>query len=481
MRLQQALQAQSEGNLPLAEALYRALIADNVKHSQPYFKLGLICAQSDRHGEAERLWKKALSIDPGSLEPAMSLAAQHAQFGRIEQATRAYLRILAGRPQNVPARYLLANLLKAQGKFEEATAHYQQIMRLQPDYTQAHFTFSGIHKYREPDDPHLQEMLRLLGTENLSNENRTQLAFAVSKAFEDLQDHEQAFEYLEMGNRLRRESFHYTIESDAELIHNIISTFNVDDLSRLRVSAEPSNRPIFIVGMVRSGTSLVEKILASHPDVYGAGELDYAYSLGAKLFLDSSNHYQFKPLGAYPASLFEAMGRDYLAKLAILNDQAERVVDKMPFNMLMLGLIRIALPNAKIIHCVRDARDTCLSIYRQNFTTGNYRFAYDLKAVGQFHNLYRKLMRHWHRVFPDAIYDISYESLTRNPEPEIRQLLSACDLEWHESCLRFDKSPGIVNTASFYQVRQPMYTSSVSLWQKYEKHLEPLFDVLEEF
>lgn len=479
-RLQQALQAQSQGNAAFAESTYRALIAEKVRVPQPYSNLALICAQSDRHEEAHRLWRMALSIDPDSLEAALGRAGHFERMDRVKEAMEAYKGILARRPGYIPAKYLLANLYKARGEFDTAIEYYRQILAARPDYTQAHFTYSGIHKYRDRNDPHIQVMLQLMQAD-LPEENRTQLAFALSKAYEDVGDYEQAFKCLETGNRLRHQSFSYTIDSDAELIDNIIRTFNRDDLSRVRVQAEMSVRPIFIVGMVRSGTSLVEKILASHPDVYGAGELDYIYSLGTQLFLDPSNHYQFKPLPAYPPARFETLGRVYLAKIGALNDQAGRVVDKMPFNMMMVGLIRLALPNAKIVHCVRDARDTCLSIYRQNFTTGNYRFAYDLKSVGQFHNLYRRLMRHWHEVFPGALYDISYESLTQNPEAEIRKLLSACDLEWRDECLHFDTSPGLVKTASFYQVRQPVYTSSVKLWQKYENYLGPLFAALEEF
>jgi hypothetical protein len=223
----------------------------------------------------------------------------------------------------------------------------------------------------------------------------------------------------------------------------------------------------------------VEKILASHPAVHGAGELEHIFSLGVSLFLDPAIHRQFRPLPTYPASAFATLGHTYLAKLEALNGEAPRVTDKMPFNMMMIGLIRAALPNAKIIHCVRDARDTSVSIYRQNFATGNYRFAYDLESIGQFHNLYRKLMRHWHEVYPGAIYDVCYESLVRDPEPEIRKLLAACDLEWNDACLSFHATPGLVKTASFYQVRQPMYTRSVGLWEKYREFLGPLLDVLE--
>jgi len=148
---------------------------------------------------------------------------------------------------------------------------------------------------------------------------------------------------------------------------------------------------------------------------------------------------------------------------------------------MQVGFIHCLLPNAKIIHCVRDARDTCLSIYRQNFATDNYRFAYDLESVARYHNLYRKLMKHWHGVFPGAIHDVHYESLVRNPEQEIRRLLEACDLEWQDSCLEFNRSPSTVKTASAYQVRQPMYRSSVNLWQKYEQFLQPMLAALEEY
>ena len=401
-------------------------------------------------------------------------AIQAQSTGKFEQAISLYQRVMADQPHEVAAKYLLANLLKSQGKLAQATEYYKQIMVQQPDYTQAHFSYSGVHKYQDKTDPHIGSMLELYQKRNLQIEGRTQLAFALAKAFEDIEDYPQAFKYPKAGNDLRYQEFHYTIESDEELIQNIIQTFSREAMSRLQVNGENSNKPIFIVGMPRSGTSLVEKILASHSDVYGAGELDYIWSLAASLFLDESIHYQFRPLDTYSGSTFDKLGKSYLEKIELLDRQAIRITDKMPFNMMMLGLTRIALPNAKIIHCVRAAEDNCLSIYKQNFTTGNYRFAYDLKTLGQFHNQYRMLMKHWQQVMPGAIYDISYESLTQNPEAEIRKLLAACDLEWQDACLEFSKSESIVKTASFYQVRQPMYTSSVKLWEKYREFLGPL-------
>jgi tetratricopeptide (TPR) repeat protein len=479
LRLKQAIEAQARGDLAFAETQYRALLAEKVRAPEVYCRLAVVCAQSNRPEEAHRLWKQALVVDPGSLDAAMGLAGSYERMGRNEQAIDGYRRIVNRWPHSITARYLLANLLKAQGGFDEAEVLYQRIIAERPDYAQAHFTYSGIHRYRDRADPHIGTMFSLLHSGSLPAENAILVAFALAKAFEDLQEYREAFKYYEMGNCLRRGTFHYTIDSDADLIDNIMRTFNCEDVTRLQVDAETSNRPIFIVGMVRSGTSLVEKILASHPAVHGAGELDYLFSLGHSLFLDPAIHRHFRPLGTYPANAFETLGRTYLARLDAVNGRAARVTDKLPFNMMMIGLIRIALPNAKIIHCVRDARDTCLSIYRQNFTTLNYRFAYDLESIGRYHNLYRKLMRHWHEVFPGAIYDVCYESLARNPEPEIRKLLAACDLEWNESCLRFHATPGVVKTASYYQVRQPMNTQSIGLWEKYREFLRPLLDVLD--
>ena len=478
MRLQQALHAQFVGNLAYAESSYRTLIAEKIKSPQILSSLAAICARTDRRKEAENLWKQALAISPQFLEAQMNLAEILQQAGKLEQAIDAYKRIISDHGQLVEPKYLLGNILKSQGKFSESRELYQQVMARQPTYTQAHFSYSSIHKYRDASDPHIGLMLDLSNKPELTDENRLQLSFALAKAFEDIGDFAQAFKYLKTGNDLRAREFDYRIDSDRELIRSIIRSFSAEAMSRVHINPQKSNKPIFIVGMPRSGTSLVEKIIASHSEVYGAGELDYIFALGTRLFLKESSLYEFGPLANYSPQAFERFGQEYLDKIGLLIGQARRLTDKMPFNMMMIGLIKIALPNVKIIHCVRDARDTCLSIYKQNFTTGNYRFAYDLQTVAQFHNEYQLLMKHWHNVLPGEIYDVSYEELTQNPELEIRKLLEACDLEWQDGCLKFDKSGGVVKTASAYQARQPMYTSSVKLWEKYQAYLGPLLDEL---
>ena len=477
-RLQQAARAHAAGDLAYAESAYRALLAEKVRQPQLFNNLALVCLQSGREAEAERLLKQALSVAPRYPDARMHLAALYERQGRSEQAIRCYERLLSGHSGMHVARYLLGNLLKAEGRMQEAKAHYLQVLAQEPGYTQAHFTYSGLHRYQEPDDPHLADMLALYEGGGLEADGRIHLAFALSKAFEDLGEYERAFRFLEEGNGLRYRKYAYGIEGDRELVDNIIETFDAQSVRSLHVPGDPSDRPIFIVGMPRSGTTLVERILASHSEVHGAGELHELYALGVERFMKVSGQVRFEPLDRYPAEAWASLGEAYVSQTAALGGGTPRFTDKLPMNFMMIGLIRFALPNAKIVHCARDPRATCLSIYKQNFSTENYRFAYDLRTVAQFHKLYQRLMDHWRRVFPGDIYDIEYEALTREPEREIRALLRACGLEFEAACLDFHRSEGTVKTASFSQVRQPMYDSSIELWKRYEPWLGPLFEEL---
>ena len=270
-RLQRALQMLSTGNSEQAEAELRALVAQNIRHAQLFNYLATICARTGRWDEAGGLWRKALQIEPTFLEAQMNLAECYQRAGDLDKAASLYRQVLAERDDLVAARYLLGNILKAQGKLAEAAACYKTVLEQQPGYTQAHFTYSGIHRFVDKSDPQLAAMLDLYAAPALKDENRIHLAFALGKAFEDLGEHARAFDYLKTGNDLRFREFNYSIDGDRALIDSIIRAFSRDAVAQLQVAAESSERPIFIVGMPRSGTSLVEKIIASHSDVYGAG------------------------------------------------------------------------------------------------------------------------------------------------------------------------------------------------------------------
>lgn len=465
-------------DFPTAIEFYKKTIKEDPNFYQAYLSLSFSLVQIGKLDEGEKYCRKVISLKPDFIQ-AQDYLGQILMFkGDLAQAKSIFNQLVSKDPNNVPALYTLGNILKSQGEFEEAALTYKKVMTLRPDYSQAHFTYASIHKYLDKTDLHITLMLQQYQSRNIPVESKIQLSFALAKAFEDLEDYSQSFKYLSEGNNLKFERYNYSIEPDKLFIESIIKSFNQHDIANLNIKSQASCKPIFIVGMPRSGTSLVEKIIATHTKVYAAGELDYMFRLGTSLFLDETTEFLFKQLSEYDKNKFDAIAKTYLKQIELLSNSHDRITDKLPFNMLLIGLIKIVFPNAKIIHCVRDAKDNCFSIFKQNFTTDNYRFAYNLKTLGQYHKLYQQLMKHWHQTFPDTIYDVCYETLVSNPDKEIRKLIETCDLEWQEECLNFDKSKGVVKTASAYQVRQPIYTSSVNLWEKYQKFLSPLINEL---
>jgi tetratricopeptide (TPR) repeat protein len=467
-----------ERNFKQAIHYYQQVLSANPKIAIGHLNLSFCFLQIGKLDESEQSCLNALAIMPNFLQAEDHLGQIYIAKGELDKAEALLKQQLKVNDKNVKALYTLGNILKSQGKLNEAKTCYQQAISIYPEYSQAHFTFATINKYLDKNDPHIALMIEQYNKANLPIENKIQLSFALAKAYEDLQDYSQAFIYLKTGNDLRHARNNYTIESDEAFINNIINTFTKDSVEKATSAPETSSKPIFIIGMPRSGTTLVEKILASHSKVHGAGELEHFFKLSTEGLLTEDNNFLFASLDQYPKEKLAHIGREYLKQIASINPQAKYITDKLPFNMLMVGFIKLAFPNAKIIHCVRNAKDNCLSIYKKNFTTDNYRFAYNLKTLGQFHGLYQKLMQHWHQNFPGSIYDIEYETLIKNPEAEIKKLVQVCDLEWEEACLNFHQTEAVIKTASAYQVRQPIYDTSVGLWQKYQENITELLEEL---
>jgi hypothetical protein len=301
------------------------------------------------------------------------------------------------------------------------------------------------------------------------------LHFVLGKVRDDKGDYAQAFEHFLEANRLKRTLIDYDEARQVRFFREFIGTFDTAFIENRAGAGTSSDLPIFIVGMSRSGTTLVEQILASHPLVHGAGELQL---LRRCLHLEFDGVQDDQELPARIAQLdgaaFARIGDSYVTALAELAPGAARVTDKLPGNMALVGVIHLAFPNARIIHCTREPLDTCVSCFSKLFTTG-HAFSYELGELGRFYRLYQQLMQHWTDVLPAGrMLEMRYEEVIGDTETQVRQLLEFCGLPWNEACLNFSATRRAVKTASLVQVRQPIYASSVGRWQRYRSYLAPL-------
>ena len=378
-------------------------------------------------------------------------------------------------PRKAMYHHNLAVMLSITGDFETSHEHFRAAIQNNPEYAEAYFNLAHAHKF-EAGDPLIDKMESLLANNRLDNENLCFLHFAAGKIFDDIHDYDRAFEHYTEGNRLRKCRF--SISKLEKTCDAIVSCFTSQLISKKRQAIEVKAEPIFIVGMPRSGTTLVEQILSSHSGVYGAGELNDMQSIAATI---SSHHSKKLPYPEYiefvPDEILCGYANKYMQRTSSMAGPGQRVIDKMPSNFFRLGMIRMMFPGASLIHVSRDKIDTCLSCYFQRFT---YRqdFSYSIENLAFYYRQYERLMQHWSALDLDFL-SINYEDLVHSPEQETRKLLDYCGLEWEESCLEFYRTNRPVTTASSRQVRQPLYDSSLQRWRRYEKHLEPLIQALQ--
>jgi hypothetical protein len=308
--------------------------------------------------------------------------------------------------------------------------------------------------------------------------DKMHLGFALGKAFDDIGDAERAFRYFLKGNHLRKKELGYDIGSDKRLFSLIKSIFETGEL-KTPEEIEPvtghKKQPIFIVGMPRSGTTLAEQILASHSQVFGAGELDILNKIAISTLNDFKNNRSEKLTNDEIVSIWEM----YFAELNKIGGDEPNITDKMPLNFRWIGFILTNMPEAKVINLQRDPIATCWSVFKHYFSSKGTGYAYDLVDVAEHYKMYVSLMDFWRAKFPNQIFDLNYEALTENQEKETRKLLKYCDLEWEEQCLEFHKTERAVKTASSAQVRQAMYQGSSEAWRKYEAHIQPMIRALE--
>ena len=410
--------------------------------------------------EAVGVFDEAIRLMPGFAEAHSNRGNALKGLGRLEESVASYDKAIELKPELADAWHNRANALKDLGDLDDAIASYERAIRVRPDFAQAHRCLSALKSFAR-DDPQIDVMQRLLSGSRLPESSRSEICFALAKAQEDVGEYDRSFEFLEQGNRLRKKELRYDIEQDRKLFEQI-KAMSVDAVDIASITPAPVT-PLFIVGMMRSGTSLVEQILASHSDVHGAGELETMNQV-------------IVPMLTSPDA--RAVRERYLDALSDLDVPEKLITDKMPLNFRWIGIILAALPEAKIIHVRRDPRATSWSIFKHYFPDEGNAYAYDLRDLVEYYALYEDLMAFWRERYGDRIYDLSYEDLTENQEQMTRDLLAYCGLDWQPRCLDFHKTRRAVKTISATQVRKKMYQGSSEAWRKYERHLQPLIEGL---
>jgi len=441
-----------------------------------YLNLGIALQSLGNLSDAARHLKKAAKLCPAEPDPLIYLGNVNKELGKLEEAERNYKKALELDKENSIAHINLGNIYRELGTFDKALKCYRSAIKANPNFGDAYRNIAAIKKTTSRQDDDFIAMEQAYQRSGQESVDRMYLAFGLGKSCEELGDFEKAFEYYLDGNRLKWNSVNYSNKATKSLFEAIRTNFTKKFIERFEGKGSPSESPIFIVGMPRSGTTLTEQILASHPLVYGAGEIVFMANLLGDPLREIANSGIEQFINKNGADLLPRLGAKYIKQTRAISSGAQFVTDKLPENFAVLGLIRIMLPNAKIVHCRRSPEDTCLSIFKNLFVDEGMGYSYSLKELGQYYNLYSEMMRHWHSIFPDKIFDLDYEDLVSDTERHSKRLLEFCGLEWDDKCLTFYENSSRVATASAVQVREPAHKKSVELWRKYERWLKPLLE-----
>jgi tetratricopeptide (TPR) repeat protein len=503
---EQAVTLHRAGRLADAQALYQKVQAIYPEHPGVLHGLGLIALHDSRGDAAIALLSRAAKAAPSNGAIRSDLGTANLRLGQYEAAAASFDAAVRLRPGDVVARLGLGDALSVLGRIDEARAAYDALRAVDPAHAGAHFGLGNLamqlgdvptaraHFERAiaiaPRQPKFHRALaetsrfvagdqRLAALEKMAHdqsrldpEQKVELHFALAKAYDDLARYDDAFAQLAAGNARQRQRVAYDENAVASSFRDIATTFSPTLMRRRARAGDLSDKPVFVVGMPRSGSTLVEQMLASHPDVFGAGELLLINDLVAQLPGYPS------AIDALPDAGLKEVGQRYFEQVSLWAPEAKRIVDKLPANFRHLGLIHLALPNAKIVHVRRDPRDTCLSCYAKLFP-GGLNFVYDLGELGRYYKMYDVLMAHWRSVLPEsALLEVQYETLVGDFEPQARRIVEFCGLAWDPRCLTFAATQRPVRTLSQSQVRQPLFASAIGRWRHYEKHLGPLFAAL---
>jgi len=463
--------------------------------AEVYISLASTLVRLDRLPEAAARYREAAALVPGNADIQHNLGCVLEQMHRLEDAVVCYREAVRLNPLADGSYNNLANNLNSLGRFSEAHEAWRRAIALAPE-TAIYYRNFVQSKSLRTDDPCFVSMEQLVQrADSLAEDNQAHLHFAFGQALADTGQNDRSFEHFLKGNALHRRRVNYNESMTLGLFRDLAGLVSADIVRAKGQLGDPSDSPVFVVGMPRSGSTLIEQILASHPQVFGVGERpDFAQAMINYIARspDDVDKINLDALHDVSAAQLAPLGADYVRRVraavpghsdagdasdASFEQRYKRIVDKYPFNFINLGLIHLALPNARFIHSRRAPLETCLSIFSRIFH--DVPFGYDLGELGRYYRAYDALMAHWMRVLPEGVMiEVQYEELVDDFEGNVRRMLAHCGLEWDEACLAFHQTPRQVSTASASQVRQPIYRTSIERWHPAPELLQPLYDGL---
>tara|TARA_B100000989_G_scaffold298348_1_gene287216 strand:+ start:1307 stop:2881 length:1575 start_codon:yes stop_codon:yes gene_type:complete len=444
--------------------------------------LGLIRSNLNQNREAREYLERAISIKENFMDALLNLGNLDLKEGKTESAKKNLYKALEqsnSSDTDITINMALGNMHQQMGNFEKAKKNFEIVSKIDQGNTAADKSISTMHRYLKSDDPHLILMIKKL-EKIKDDENLKLLYFAIGKAYEDIENYKESFKYLELGNNIADKQINYNTDNDKNLFPEIKRIFKTSIKNKI---TDSNKKIIFILGMPRSGTTLVEQVVSSHKNVYGGGELSYMEDAIKKMLNykaeKSKNLYEsFKNLPCFDYKDLKIAELEYTEKLKSHVYNEEFITDKAPLNFRWIGFIKLIFPNSKIIHCCRNSMDICYSNFKNSFSGSSLGFCYNMKKLGNYFNMYKNLMSFWNNELKDKIYNLSYENLIINKDEEVKKLLNFCSLDWDENCLNPHKNKKPVGTASLAQIRAPIYRSSINKWKNVDDELNDLKKII---
>lgn len=470
----------TQGKIQQAEQLYRQLLQQNPNDINALWGLGKVGLALNSYQMACDIFKKCLHLAPQHPPLWLSLAEAYQKLTRYEQAEQSLKKAYQLNTDSAQTLLALAVFYSESGKYDDAQQHLNKLQQLHPQHIQA-FCLQVRIKSVAQIGKYAEQMLNLLSDNKLPTDQQILLHYAFSDLYHQNKDYEQAFEHLNQANQKQRAQINFSVKDMQGYFNQLINSFDAKMLADrpLKPSEEIDSNPIpiFIVGQPRSGTTLLEQMLIGHSAISSGGELPFiGGDIAQGLHQITGKHFPEACRLLQPQHC-EALAAHYLKSLKSLAPDASYIIDKMPANYQSIGLIKMLMPQAKVIHITRDPVDVSWSIYRNHFSSPEPYFC-SLNEIGQYHHSYERVMQHWQNVCPGYIHTIAYQDLVTHPQREISKVLQFCGLEFESMCLEFSQQQRYIGTLSDVQLRQGIQTNTAGAWQPYRQHLQPLFDAL---